>query len=158
MEFYPRVMTYLARRTPPDVAEDLAAETFVRAMAAMQAGRGPASSASGWIFRIAHNLVVDFYRSRDRAQEVGLDDVADVLHGELMEEEVLRAADVAWLRRALGWLRDEQATVVELRLAGYGFAEIGEVMGKETGAAKALYCRALVTLRRWGGAHAEICD
>jgi len=143
------VAAYLGRRAPWDVAEDLAAETFVKALAALQAGRGPSSSVSGWLFRIAHNLLIDYYRRRDRGTESTLDETTPA--GERTEDAALRSLRSAWLWQSLGRLTADQAMVVELRLAGYGFLEIGEAMGKSPGAVKALLHRATVTLRMWGG-------
>jgi RNA polymerase sigma factor (sigma-70 family) len=60
------VYGYLARRVGPDLARDLASETFTRAFAARRrfdAGRGEVRP---WLFGIAHNLLRHHYRDEDR--------------------------------------------------------------------------------------------
>lgn len=66
-EFYaryePAVLAYHRRRVGlPEVAADLTAETFARALASRSRFRPSRGSAAGWIFGIAHNVLVDSAR------------------------------------------------------------------------------------------------
>ncbi len=134
-------------------AEELTAELFVRLLENIGDFRfGPrdhAMALTGWIYRIAHNLVVDEYR---RQQVRGLaepfsEDLDEELDSDLPEDFHLTRAD---LQIALTQLTDEQQTVVILRFAeGMTGAEIGEVLGKPETAVKALQRRALAKLKRY---------
>lgn len=149
-ECQPKIAGYIYRRTGDvSLTEDLTAQVFLKALEATRRGKGARQNVNGWLYRIAHNLVVDHYRARDRHRNVPLDD-ADCLHS---EHDCTTAAVVQSLRRsnlyrAMQRLTDEQAAVIRMRLAGYCDREIAATMGKTPGAVKALYFRGVETLRR----------
>ena len=63
--YAPQVYAYVYRRvSDPEVAEDLTGEVFVRVVMALHAGRTWHTSFRAWLYRVAHNLVVDHYRRR----------------------------------------------------------------------------------------------
>lgn len=146
-----KIYNYIYRRTSdPGLSEDLTAQVFLKMLEAIQSERAWHSSFSGWLYRIAHNLVIDHYRARDRQKQVSIDDVP---HMHDAGTTPLRAAEIALeaeaLRSAIRRLTDEQAQVISLRfLEGYSFAEIAEMMDKTEGAVKALQHRAVATLRQ----------
>lgn len=146
-----KIYTYIYRRTgEPALAEDLTAQVFLKVLEAVRAGKGWRSSFSGWIFRIAHNAVIDYYRRRDRHNQVSIDD-APVLTA-TKDNPVTTAEsnmDAEQLRSAIGRLTDEQAYVVSLRfLEGYSINEVATMMDKTDGAIKALQYRAVASLRQ----------
>ena len=76
------------------------------------------SSFSGWLYRIAHNLVIDHYRRRGRATFVDIDEVnAPSSHGE-PQPSVEAMLDSEQLRQALRKVTEEQAQVISLRFLG----------------------------------------
>lgn len=68
-----RVFSYVLRlaQNPAD-AEDIAQETFIKAFSRLN-GYNPKYQFSSWLFRIAHNSCMDFFRSHDTAL-VSMDD------------------------------------------------------------------------------------
>lgn len=65
----PLVLSYLCRQTRrPDLAADLAAETFVAALSSLRRGCSKPPNAVAWLLRIAHNKLVDSLR-RGRVEE-----------------------------------------------------------------------------------------
>lgn len=146
-----KIYNYIYRRTSdPGLSEDLTAQVFLKMLEAIQSERAWHSSFSGWLYRIAHNLVIDHYRARDRQKQVSIDDVPNMRD---TGTTPVRAAEVSLeaeaLRSAIRRLTDEQAQVISLRfLEGYSFAEIAEMMDKTEGAVKALQHRAVATLRQ----------
>jgi RNA polymerase sigma factor (sigma-70 family) len=66
----PTIARYLARRVGPELAEDLAAEVFVRAFRARERYRPEHDSALPWLFGIAGNLVADNRRAERRRLEL----------------------------------------------------------------------------------------
>ena len=146
-----KIYNYIYRRTSDQVlSEDLTSQVFLRMLEAIRSERAWHSSFSGWLYRIAHNLVIDHYRARDRQKQVSIDDMPH-LHDQ--GTGPVRAAEVALeaeaLRSAMRRLTDEQAQVISLRfLEGYSFGEIAEMMDKTEGAVKALQHRAVATLRQ----------
>lgn len=143
-----KIRTYIFRKTSdPFLSDDLTADVFLKAFDAAKSGQGAHSHVSGWLYRIAHNAVIDAYRDRDRQPTVDLEAIADVSHGDTPHETMLQSIKAETLQRAMQRLTDEQAEILELfYLDGYTFGEIAAITGKTEGAAKAMKLRALKTL------------
>ena len=150
-EHYQGIYTYIYRRTSSTaLAEDLAQETFCKAWSALQEGKGWTSHARGWLYRIAHNLVIDEYRRRGRITLCSIDDLwsmRDPDQDPLGSAE--RICDADALQAGLRHLTEEQQQVFHLRLVeGYSFGDIAATTDKTDGAVKALLHRARVSLRQ----------
>ncbi len=149
-QYVDRISYIYHRVGQPDIAEDLTGQVFMRMLEAVQGGRGWRSSFSGWLYRIAHNLVIDHYRRRKRATFVDLEDAAPV---QAQTGDPVRFSETQYererLRSALAKLTDEQAQVISLRfLEDPSIAEVAEMLDKTEGAVKALQYRAVLALRR----------
>ena len=147
--YAPKMYTYIYRRVgDAALAEDLTSELFLRVLNAVQNERAWRDSFVAWLYRIAHNLVVDAYRRRP-PPSVPLDDLPLVSEQEGPAEVVQSDADRRQLRAAIGRLTSDQQQVLALRYGeGLTARETGEVMNKTTGAIEALQHRALAALRR----------
>ena len=146
-----KIYTYIYRRTSNQaLAEDLTAQVFLKMLEAIRNRKAWNSSFSGWIYRIAHNLIVDYYRRRDRQQQVSIDDTFELkADGDNPVEAAERSLESDRLKSALRRLTEEQAEVVSLRfLEGYSINEVATMMNKTEGAIKALQYRAVATLRQ----------
>ncbi|HUW13502.1 MAG TPA: sigma-70 family RNA polymerase sigma factor [Anaerolineae bacterium] len=148
--YSPLIYNYLYRRLgDADLVEDLVAQVFLRMLEAIEKGQAWRTSFSGWLYRIAHNLVVDHFRRRSRGVHVSLDD-APPLHSprgnpvEIADRNLARER----LAEAMQQLTQDQALVVSMRfLEEYSIAEVAGVLGKSEGAIKALQYRAVLALR-----------
>lgn len=145
-----RIFSYIFRRTGDEpLAEDLTAQVFIKMLQAIRERRAWHSSFSGWLYRIAHNIVIDHYRQRDKQIQVSLDETTDIVSEDddpaNTTEMRLTAEKV---RFAMRQLTDEQSEVLSLRfLEGYSIFEVAAMMNKTEGAIKALQYRAVATLR-----------
>ena len=150
-QYVDRIYAYIYHRVgQAEIAEDLTGQVFMRMLEAIGAGRPWRTSFSGWLYRIAHNLVIDHYRRRQRHAFVELDDAVPVqaVDGDPLRMAQLRL-DSQRLREALRTLTDEQSQVIVLRfLEELSIAEVAQMMGKTEGAIKALQYRAVLALRR----------
>jgi len=150
-EYSEKIYRYIYHRVgDPDVAEDLTALTFTKMLEAIHSGKGWRTSFSGWLYRIAHNIIVDYYRQKGRAQHVSLE-AGLPLRAENADpfQAAARSLQQEALREAINQLTPEQAHVIVMRfLEGYSIAEVAEAMGKSEGAVKALQFRAVERLRR----------
>lgn len=134
-------------------AEELTGEVFVRFLENVGTFRlgaqGHAFALTGWLFRIAHNLVIDEYRRQKVRNEVDLmpDEWDEPVDNSLPEDFQLTRAD---LQIGLRQLTDEQQTVILLRFEeGMTSAEIARILGKTETAIKALQRRGLAALARY---------
>ncbi|KAB2969626.1 MAG: sigma-70 family RNA polymerase sigma factor [Thermoanaerobaculia bacterium] len=143
--FYPPVYRFILHKVRrKEDAEDLASEVCVRVVESLP---NQAGSFAAWVFRIARNLITDFYRRGAVRQEVALSDgVAETLAGPVGRDGLPVLSHQ--LERALAILTPEQREVLHLRFVEELDAEeIGEIQGRTAGAVRALQFRALGTLR-----------
>jgi RNA polymerase sigma-70 factor, ECF subfamily len=146
-----KIYTYIYRRTGDQtLAEDLTGQVFLKMLEAIRNRKAWHSSFSGWLYRIAHNIVIDYYRQRDHQLQVSLEDEPSL---PALDDNPVTATelklDVERLRAAIARLTDEQAEVISLRfLEGYSISEVAEMMNKTEGSIKALQYRAVATLRQ----------
>ena len=147
--FSGRIYHYVYRYLGDQVlAEDLTGEVFARFLGAIQRGKGPQSNLSAWLYRVAHNLVVDHYRQRDRSDGLPLDEGLMAAPDDPTKVVEKRLAQ-QHLRVAISHLTTEQQQVVVLKfIEGFSNQEVGHILDKSVGAVKSLQHRALASLRR----------
>jgi RNA polymerase sigma-70 factor, ECF subfamily len=140
-------------------AEELTGEVFVRLLENVSnfrlGAQGHALALTSWIYRIAHNLIIDEYRRQKVRGEV--DPLPDGWEGTtepvLPDDFHLTRAD---LQMALRRLTDEQQTVILLRFEeGMTNAEIARILGKTETSVKALQRRGLAALARYLAPNAQ---
>jgi RNA polymerase sigma-70 factor (ECF subfamily) len=150
--YAPALYAYIYRRVGErQLAEDLAADVFLSALDALQHGRFAAVSLQAWLYRLAHNRVVDHYRRAGRAPLAPLDDA--LAAPDDVPEAARRRRDQAWIRAALQRLTPDQQQIIVLRFGeGLSAGAIAAALGKSEEAIRALQHRALAALRRL---HAE---
>jgi RNA polymerase sigma-70 factor (ECF subfamily) len=109
------------------------------------------SSFAAWLFRLAHNAVVDRFRSMRDTISLDASDQRAAIHSVQPgpEAQVERKLTIHELSVALGLLTEEQREVVLLRFVeGMSAREVGDVMGKQEGAVRGMQFRAIEALRR----------
>jgi RNA polymerase sigma-70 factor, ECF subfamily len=145
--YSPRLYRYAMRLLGDDcAAEDCVSETFSRFLKALQAGKGPRDYLQAYLFRTAHNLVVDHYRRQPLTEEL-TDDLPNVEDTENAAEHNLNQNRV---RSALHKLTEDQQQVVSLKfLEGWENEEIAHALHKPVGAVKSLQHRALAQLQKF---------
>lgn len=131
-------------------AEDLTEEVFVKAWKAIGSYRGKGRAFSSWLYRIAHNYVIDDFRKRQKRApleiETEIETVAAVGSPEQESEEKMVRQE---LLEVISSLPQSQKQVVILKfIEGVDNREIGQIMGKSQGAIRVLQMRALATLRQ----------
>ena len=128
-------------------AEDLASEVFVRFVAALQARNAPRQSLRGWLFRVARNLLHDYYGRQRQFPTTTLDEWLPATDDP--EAQAMASWDIDRTRRALRMLATDQQEVLILRFAqGLDLQETADIMGRQVGAVKSLQFRAVSTLRQ----------
>jgi len=126
------------------VAEDCVADTFARFLKSLQARRGPRDHLQAYLYRIAHNWIVDLYRSNEKIFEL-----SDAIRSEsdLPEEEAAKHVRQKQVRRAIRHLTPDQQKVISLKyLEEWSNEEVARVLKKPVGAVKSLQHRALKSL------------
>jgi RNA polymerase sigma-70 factor (ECF subfamily) len=151
--YFERIYRYVRLKLGDAVeAEDVTATVFLNAWRSIEqfAPQGE-NSFLAWLFRLAHNALVDRYRRR--RDVTPLQDVEDYhlpTDASFDPERVLDwRLTVAELSRALETLTEEQREVVVLRFVeGLSAREVGQIMGKQEGTVRGMQFRAIEALRR----------
>lgn len=146
----PIVYGHLYRRSGnAALAEDLASETYLRAIRSIRTFEGESRDFLAWIVRISRNLFLDHVKSGRVRWETAVEEMPVVVSASDPESEAVARVEAADVRRALGRLTAEQQEVVYLRfIEGLPIADVAKIVGRAEGAVKALQFRALRTLAR----------
>jgi RNA polymerase sigma-70 factor, ECF subfamily len=129
-------------------SEDLTAFVFLKAWEAISDCRWKGYPFSAWLYRIAHNQVIDYYRTFHETFSL---DLARMREGDGDPVEAAeRSLTSRQIRAALAHLTREQRRVIVLRfMLGYTTREAAAIMDKEAGAIRSLQVRALRALQPW---------
>ncbi len=134
-------------------AEDLTARTFYRALKQIPRYKDRGAPYSAFLYRIAHNLVANWYRDNSQRQFISFDElVVTMLRREdpsiIAEDKAQKKDDRDMLLRMVRRLPPDRQQLLVLKFAEQmSNVEIGQVMGRTEGAIKSLYHRTLVALR-----------
>jgi RNA polymerase sigma-70 factor (ECF subfamily) len=146
--FSGKIYSYIYHRMGDSAAaEDLTGEVFVRMLEAIRQDRTWTATLQGWLYRIAHNLVVDHFRRQSKRDGPELDErwMAPVNPTQTFEGLFYSNQ----LRAAMRHLTEEQQQVIILKFVeDLPNAQVAEIMGKTEGAIKALQHRGLAAMRR----------
>ncbi|MDE6371173.1 MAG: sigma-70 family RNA polymerase sigma factor [Duncaniella sp.] len=139
-----------------DLADDIFQETFVKAIMTIRQGRyAEHGKFSGWLTRIAHNLIIDYYRQEKVENTTSTDeDGCDLLNrrdltdGNVEDDMVSMQID-ADLRRLVMALPDPQREVLVMRFyRNMSFKEIADATGVSINTALGRMRYAIINLRR----------
>jgi RNA polymerase sigma-70 factor (ECF subfamily) len=129
-------------------AEDMTQQVFLNVLKSISSYKWKGMPFTSWLYRIAHNQVVDFLRKKSRRAIVPLDESMPSI-GDDPESTAMRRLEIKGLAMAAKKLTAAQQEVISLRFAAeLSVAEVAKVMGKSEGAVKALQHSAVAALRK----------
>lgn len=130
-------------------AEDLTARVFYRALGHIDEYKSRGAPFAAWLYRIAHNLVANWYRDRSRRKNIRLDDMTMLAErGEGPHHRAEQNEETQTLLRAIRKLPAERQQLLILKFGDdLTNEEIARTMGRTEGAIKSLYHRTLIALR-----------
>lgn len=145
-----RIYRYIYFRVPDEaLAEDLTSQVFLKVWEKLHTYQIGQSPFVAWIYRIAHNTVIDYYRTRKAA--VSMEDVKEreLSHYDDIEEHLDAQVQSQELRAAMAGLTQDQQQVLLMKfVAGMSTTEIAKKMRKQEGAVRALQMRGLQGLSK----------
>ncbi|MDO8885388.1 sigma-70 family RNA polymerase sigma factor [Candidatus Oleimmundimicrobium sp.] len=137
-------------------AEDITEQVFLKALVAIGKFKWEGAFFSSWLFKIAHNQIVDYFRARAKTvnnktvnniPDEQMDKIPD--KGECLERIVETKMSLSYIQNEILKLTKEQQDVLILKfLSGFSNMEIAKFLNKTEGAVKALQHRALNSLRK----------
>ncbi len=148
-EYYDKIARYvhvhIGDRTE---AEDIAGEVFLKALESLKSDQERGIPMQSWLFRIAHNMVVDHLRKAAKRKTIPIDTVqieggTDPLTAAEINIEMERVT------RAMEQITKEQREVLRLRFfGGLTSKEAGSILNKSDGAVREMQRAAIENLRR----------
>lgn len=147
-EHFDKIYRYVTLKIGNETeAEDMTQQVFLNALQSISSFKWKGIPFSAWLFRIAHNQVVDYLRSKKRTA-VPLNEslASNDNNPQLVVEQKL---DIEQLLLATKQLTEAQREVISLRFTSeLPIAQVAKAMGKSQGAVKALQHSAIVALRK----------
>lgn len=148
-EHFDRIYRYVIVRIGDRLeAEDMTQQVFINALESISSFRWRNVPFAAWLFRIAHNQVVDHLRKKGKRAVVPLDESLAKVDADpqLIAE---RNMEIEHLVLATKCLTEAQCEVISLRFTGgLSVREVADIMGRSQGAVKALQHSAIVALRQ----------
>ncbi len=148
-EYYDKIAHYAYVRIGDKAeAEDIAGEVFLKALESLKSYKERGVPMQAWLFRIAHNLVVDYFRKATKRKTVPIDTV-QVESGENPVTVAEKNIEMERVNKAMEQLTREQREVLGLRfLGGLSSKEAGGILNKSDGAVREAQRAAIEKLRK----------
>jgi len=162
--YFKKIYNFIFYRTLcKEIAEDLTSQTFFKALQGINSfnsQKGPArterfSARSGgqfssWLYRIAKNNVVDYYRSR--RNEIDIEDVWDLKDDGDLRASIENKERVAKINEYLKLLKPEHRQIVIMRVWDeMSYSEIAQILGKSEDNCKVMFSRVIGKIREEKG-------
>ncbi len=152
-EYYSRIYNYIKYRVnSPEDAEDLMSAVFEKAYTHREQFDETKGAFSTWLFRIAHNTLANYYRTRQRrsAWEVEHGPPNNLVTAELSPEtQIIQHETVAQLLGSLELLSERDQEVISLKFAGQlSNKEIGQIMDLKEKTVSVVLLRAMRRLQK----------
>jgi len=126
-------------------AEDLTSETFLRAYKKFESFDEEKASFRTWIFTIAHNLLVNFYRDKKETLSLEETDLAGIkVADEAYLNKLINQLEIKLIVDKIMALPENYSQVLILRLVNQlSFSEISQIVNKEEGNVRVLFSRGM---------------
>ena len=147
-EYYDKIARYVyVHIGNKEEAEDIAGEVFLKALKSLKSYREQGIPMQGWLFRIAHNLTVDYLRKVGKRRTVPIDSVV-LVGNDNPVDTAEKNIEFERVTEAMKQLSTEQREVINLRFfGGLTSKEVGGILGKNDGAVREMQRAAIEKLR-----------
>lgn len=148
--YFDSIFTYIVYRVSGrEQAEDITSQVFEKAMKSIQRFEWQGYSYGSWLYKIAHNLIIDSYKAKKDTVSIEESILIKDEEEENIEFVTKKDLDLSKLLRAIEILPTEQREIVYLRyVKELSIKETVEVTGKSVDSVKSLAKRALNNLKK----------
>jgi RNA polymerase sigma-70 factor (ECF subfamily) len=130
-KYVDQIYRYIYRRVgDAEMVQDLVSQTFFDALSHLDSYQDRGFPFSSWLYKIAHNNVLKWYRQKSRYNKVDLDEIAELKGDQNVEEEIDLKKEKGGVTAALEELEYEHREIIRLKyFEGVSNIEIAQIMG-----------------------------
>ena len=129
-----------------ETAEDLTSDAFTKEMGHIRTFNPKTGSFSSWLYRIARNTIIDYYRTKK--VYINIEDVWDLHNAKDMASDVHIRISIEKVRTYLNRLSPQERNIILMRVWDQlSYKEISEILGKSEAACKMSYVRTMEKIR-----------
>lgn len=154
--FFSPIFRYVSFRVPQEHTEDLVGDIFFKVVNHLPKYKPQATASfKAWLYRIAHNQVIDFYRKRKEL--LGEDQIEENFFVQLPDEKtpqpnkaLMKDEESKKIHEVLKKLSPTHRTILELKfLEDFSNTEVAKITGKSEGNIRLMQLRALREMRKY---------
>ena len=139
-----------------DLADDIFQDTFIKAITTIRQGKYTETGKfKAWIMRIAHNLIIDFFRQKKQENTISKDSYeVDLLNNvnlcdDTFESQLVKSQVLQDVKKLVYYLPDKQREVLEMRYYNdFSFQEIADLTGVSINTALGRMRYAIINMRK----------
>ena len=131
-KYFDQIYRYVYRRvSDKETVQDLVSQTFYDALAHIKSFEWRGYPFSSWLYKIAHNNVLKWYREQSKGQKVGLDEISEIADLTVdQNRDAAQKEEQIEVQRVLDQLDDEEREIIRLKFfEEVSNIEIAEIMG-----------------------------
>ena len=133
-------------------AEDITSQVFLKTWSYLKDEKEEIRSIKAFVYRIARNLIIDYYRTRSQSVQVDVGDEMVSKLSELMDDTMRKSiehtSDMDMMYEILKELKEEYREIILLKhVEDLSTREIGEILNKNNNAVRTQLSRAMQSLK-----------
>jgi len=146
--YFKKIYRFIYWRTShKETAEDLTSQTFIKALEKISTFNQSLGTFSAWIFRIARNKTIDYYRRK--RTEIDIDRVWELSSREDIAQDFQTREKLKEAAHYLDKVKLEHRDIVIMRVwDGLSYKEISQIVGKSEANCRMIFSRTIRTLRK----------
>ena len=132
-----------------EIAQDITSKVFIRGWEAFKSPKKPIKNPGAFLYQIAGNAVIDYYREKGRSKLVSVDDSPELADpGTNAQDMAILSADISVVKKAIQKLKKEQQDVIIWHyLEDMPIGQIADLVSKPEGTVRVMLHRGLKDLK-----------
>ena len=132
-----------------ETAQDITSEVFLRCWTSINNPDKKIENMSAFLYQIARNLIIDFYRKKEKTKTIDIENCPDIKDTKIdLEKNALLTSEVNRIKKALANIKEDyQDVIIWHYLDDLSIKETAKLLERTEEATRVLLHRALKALR-----------